>query len=361
MSVVISGDWHFGVKSFSKKFFDYQLRFFKEQFFPYILENKIKDVIFLGDFIHNQEIMDNYINQIIKSDILSWFGENNVNFWMIYGNHDVYFKNTNEYNYLETIKHFPNIKYVSKPEVIKINNIKFGFTPFGLEENMPKAGECDVLLGHFAFNGFRLNRYSYSRTGLQPQSVSNYKMILSGHYHISSVNKNIHYLGSPYQMDWGDFGNKKGFYKLDEDLSLTFIENKISPQYLKVSYEQSTKKKEPKITIDNGELTITKPYTEALKYIGENFIELQVQKYKNEVQYDFFRNNIPNIQRVQNFQILEDYEKDVLISAEDYDKSNFELLQDFVNEMEYSDEIDKNTFVELFNERYLLATKLANV
>ena len=128
MSVVLFTDAHFGVKSFSKKFFEYQMAFYRKQFFPYLIENNIKDVIFLGDFIHNQELMDNYIAQMVREEFLHFFGKNKINLWMILGNHDVYYKNTTKYNYLETIKDFPYINYIAEASVIEIEGIKFGFT-----------------------------------------------------------------------------------------------------------------------------------------------------------------------------------------------------------------------------------------
>jgi len=358
--IVLFTDAHFGVKSFSKKFFANQIAFFKEQFFPYLLKNNIKEVIFLGDFIHDKEVIDNHINQVILEEIVDWFGKNNVNLWVILGNHDIYFKNIRDFNYIETIKDRKNIKYVKESQVIKINDISFGFVPFGLENKLPSEFECDVLLGHFDFIGFKLNRYNVSKKGLTPTLVNNYKLVLSGHYHNKSKNGNIQYLGSPYQMDWGDFGDSRGFYTLDKSLNLTFIENKISPKYLKVTYEQKHKQDDPSIIIDDGEKQDKLGFKEALELVRNQYVELQVFKYKNEVLYEQFKSELYNLQRIQNFQILDKYEKDILVAVEDYDKSNFELLQDYMNEIEYPDEIDKNAFVDLFNEYYNRGSALAN-
>jgi hypothetical protein len=51
-------------------------------------------------------------------------------------------------------------------------------------------------------------------------------MVLSGHFHIKQTQKNIHYLGTQYQLNFGDSGVIKGFHILDtETRELEFIEN----------------------------------------------------------------------------------------------------------------------------------------
>ena len=40
--------------------------------------------------------------------------------------------------------------------------------------------------------------------------------IFSGHYHTPSQNKNIVYVGTPYQLTWNDYGDEKRFFVIDE-------------------------------------------------------------------------------------------------------------------------------------------------
>lgn len=54
-------------------------------------------------------------------------------------------------------------------------------------------------------------------------------MVLSGHFHLKQNEKNIYYLGSQYQMNFGDVNWKKGFHVLDTStMELEFIENEDS-------------------------------------------------------------------------------------------------------------------------------------
>ena len=56
--IAILNDTHFGVKNGSAIFMDYASKFFDEVFFPYCVENDIKQVLHLGDFFDHRK----YVN-----------------------------------------------------------------------------------------------------------------------------------------------------------------------------------------------------------------------------------------------------------------------------------------------------------
>jgi len=49
MKIALLNDTHFGVRNDSPAFLEYQVKFYDEQFFPYLEENNIKTLIHLGD------------------------------------------------------------------------------------------------------------------------------------------------------------------------------------------------------------------------------------------------------------------------------------------------------------------------
>ena len=57
-------------------------------------------------------------------------------------------------------------------------------------------------------------------------------MVCTGHYHHKSTEKNINYLGSPYEMTWMDYEDPKGFHIIDtETRELTRVVNQIRMFY----------------------------------------------------------------------------------------------------------------------------------
>jgi hypothetical protein len=56
--------------------------------------------------------------------------------------------------------------------------------------------------------------------------LKRFEKVLSGHFHNKSVQSNVEYLGSQYQMTFADLDEKKGFHILDTNTrEIEFIEN----------------------------------------------------------------------------------------------------------------------------------------
>jgi DNA repair exonuclease SbcCD nuclease subunit len=91
-----------------------------------------------------------------------------------------------------------------------------------------------------------MNSYKVCTNGLKSSDLTDRaSLTITGHFHHREERKykegTILYVGSPYQEDWGDFGTTKGLYILDlSDLSYSFIENDISPRYMRLQYTQLT-------------------------------------------------------------------------------------------------------------------------
>ena len=49
MKIALLNDTHFGARNDSPAFLEYFMRFYNEQFFPYLEKNNIKTLIHLGD------------------------------------------------------------------------------------------------------------------------------------------------------------------------------------------------------------------------------------------------------------------------------------------------------------------------
>ena len=104
--------------------------------------------------------------------------------------------------------------------------------------------ESDVIFGHFEIETFKMNSYRVCEQGLKVKDLlKKSSLIISGHFHTRHEKKfsrgTILYVGNPFQMDFGDTGNQKGYYVLDLDtLQYDFTPNNISPTYKKISLSE---------------------------------------------------------------------------------------------------------------------------
>ena len=89
-----------------------------------------------------------------------------------------------------------------------------------------RCGETKTLIGHFDIKGFSMTKQYVSDNGFDKNVFKNFEMVLSGHFHIKQYNENIKYVGSPYQLTWGDAGDIRGMHILDTGTNaLEFIRN----------------------------------------------------------------------------------------------------------------------------------------
>lgn len=238
--ILLFSDEHFGCNNNNKLIFEEQLLFFENQVFPYILQHKIKDVISLGDVTDSRTTIDLYIQQELKQRFFQWFEKNKVTAHFLLANHSIYFKNVNTHHFFkENFDHYNYVKYYDTITKFNVGKYVFGIVPWVMDNNvddLPKPNEIDILLLHTDIKKFKMTKGIDCKNGFNPTDLKSYKMVLSGHFHLKQSMDNIHYLGNPYQKDWGCFGEDKGFYTLDDNFNLTFHLNEISPKFLKVIY-----------------------------------------------------------------------------------------------------------------------------
>ena len=102
----------------------------------------------------------------------------------------------------------------------------------GEEINQNLLEKADYVFGHFEITDFYMMPGVKAKNGLTIKDFKN-KKVFSGHYHIRQEKDNIIYLGTPYQLNFGDAGNEKGFYILDTETNeLQFFPNTYNKKYL---------------------------------------------------------------------------------------------------------------------------------
>jgi DNA repair exonuclease SbcCD nuclease subunit len=232
-------DLHIGVHQNSATWHEISLgwcNWFVEE----LRKEKITDIIFTGDFFHSRsEISVNSIQ--VASMFLDKLSEFSV--IMIPGNHDCYYKDNSNVHSLSILKGHKNITIFDKVTKIKIGDYNAVFCPWGT--NIEEIPECDIIFGHFEIETFKMNLHKVCESGIKPKSLlERAPLVFSGHFHLNDERDydkgRIVYVGSPFQLDFGERENRKGFYILnvEDELEYTFVKNYISPVHRKVSIEE---------------------------------------------------------------------------------------------------------------------------
>ena len=98
MKIAIISDTHFGVKNDSPIFLEAYLSYFEQQVFPYLLKHNIKTVIHMGDVLDRRKYINFNTLYNVRRRFTEWFVKNDIIVHCVIGNHDCYWKNTNEVN-----------------------------------------------------------------------------------------------------------------------------------------------------------------------------------------------------------------------------------------------------------------------
>jgi DNA repair exonuclease SbcCD nuclease subunit len=232
MKIALITDTHFGIRNDSPLFVDHFLKFFEDVFFPYLDKHNITEVIHLGDLLDRRKFVNINILSQVKSRFFTPFNEGKYNLHCIIGNHDTYYRNTNDLNSVRELFNKDNITIYDKPQVVSICDLDLAFLPWinksNEEESLKfiKKAKSDILMGHLELKGYQVLRGVKSEEGIDCSLFERYDMVLSGHFHCRHEDKNIKYLGTPYQMTIAETNERKGFHVLDCcTRELEFIEN----------------------------------------------------------------------------------------------------------------------------------------
>jgi len=237
LKFAILNDTHCGIRNSSDIFIDYQERFYNEVFFPYLKENDIKHIVHLGDYYEHRRFINFKALNSNRKVFLERLRKDKITMDIIPGNHDTYYKNTNELNSLkELLGHYMNeVNIVHQAKVLDYDGLKFALVPWICQDNEEDTNEflvnckADVVAGHFELNGFDMLRGVPCTHGMSADNLRRFELVLSGHYHCKSNQGNIHYLGSQMEFFWNDAHDDKFFHVFDTDTrELTPVRNPLT-------------------------------------------------------------------------------------------------------------------------------------
>lgn len=323
MKVAILADSHWGVRNDSPMFLEYFTRFYREQFFPYLKEHDIKTVVHLGDLVDRRKYINYTTANVMRNEYLTPSQELGLDTRIIVGNHDTFYKDTNEINALREIVMGKNgFKVYSNPADAVFDGLNCLMLPWICPENqaqsmdMIKNFKGKVVFSHLELAGFEMSKGQLMEHGMDAAIFKKYKAVYSGHYHHKSSKGNIHYLGAPYEMTWVDYEDPKGFHILDTDtLKLEFIQNPLK-MHQKIHYDNGTETEEVEgkivrlIVHDKGDL---KKFDKFVQKFGETEIKI-IDEHLNFDPTDSKKLEVENVG--DTLKILTDYVSDLEVNVD---------------------------------------------
>lgn len=282
----------------------------------YALNYGIKDLVFLGDWFHNRS----QLNVLVLQKTLELLYQNLANdlrFYFLVGNHDQY-DSSGQIHSLYPLKVIG--KVADMPCYIKVGDKLIGFIPYQVDREqflqdvnrLLRGQKVDILCLHQGvkeaqlLNGIAMGDESF----ISINELPDYLPIVSGHIHKPQVIDNLLYVGAPLQHNFGDAGDRRGWYVLDDDGEFEFIENNFSSRFYKLEMREG--KLDIPGTVDDYYWITTDGDVEEVKK--------QLSEYKN-LRIDTFPKTVMNTSRViekdKTFdQMIDEYVEGTLADAE---------------------------------------------
>jgi predicted phosphodiesterase len=307
MKVAILNDTHCGVRNSSDIFLKYQERFYTEIFFPYLKEHNITNILHLGDYYEHRKFVNFKALNANRKHFLEPMRDMGITMDIIPGNHDVFYKNTNELCSLkELLGYFTsNVNIIMEPKVIDYDGLGVAVIPWinndNYQEYVDFAMSCKapILGAHLELKGFDLMAGMPNPHGMSADIFSRFETVVSGHFHTRSSQGNVTYLGSQMEFTWADVDDPKYFHVLDtETREFTPVRNPIT-MFKKVIYDDT---KTDYNTVDVSEY-------------AQKFIKLIVINKNDLYMFDKF---------VDRLQSIETYELKIAESFDEYIGENID-------------------------------------
>lgn len=301
MKLAILNDTHAGIRNSSDIFMDYQERFYSEVFFPYLIENDIKQILHLGDYYDNRKTVNFKALAHNRKIFLEKLREYGITMDIIPGNHDVYYKNTNELNALKELQgHYMNeVNLIMEPTEMNYDGLTVAMVPWINPENEKETLEflsttkATVVGAHLELAGFEMDRGLVCKDGMDAKVFDRFETVLTGHFHAKSSQGNIHYLGAQMEFFWNDCGDPKHFHVLDtETREVTAVKNPLTI-YEKIYYDHEKMNK-----------------FQDLRYLDNKFVKVIVVNKGNALDFERFIDRVQQ-QKIHELKIAEDF-KDFL-------------------------------------------------
>ena len=339
MKVAIITDQHFGARNDSIAFLDFFEKFYDDTFFPTIDAAGIEHLLILGDTFDRRKYVNFYALDRAKKMFFDKLEDRGITVYMLAGNHDTYFKNTNDVNSPDLLlREYNNITVIDRPTEITIGESNIAMIPWICPDNY---GECvntinntsaEVCMGHFEIAGFAMYRGMESHEGLSKDLFKKFDMVFSGHYHHRSDDGHIYYLGNPYELTWQDYNDPRGFHLFDVSTrELEFVRNPHS-MFQRVEYDDS----------------LIDPSTADYGYLNNKYVKIVVLNKNDLYKFDKFVTKVYNVNPYE-VKIIEDFSEfnEGEIASDINLEDTLDVLSNYIDSIETDVDKDKvKTFMK---------------
>lgn len=352
MKIALITDTHYGARGDSPHFSKFFAKFYEEVFFPHLDKEGITTVVHLGDVFDRRK----YVNFLSLKECRDFFfdpmKERNIQAYIIAGNHDTFYKNTNVVNSIDLLlKEYDNIKTFDEPHVQDFDGTNILLMPWICSGNyidsmaMLETAKAQIVFGHFEINGFEMYKGSFIDSGFSTSIFQKYDLVCSGHFHHRSNKENIHYLGTPYEITWSDFNDPKGFHIFDTDTrQLTFIPNPYNI-FHKIYYDDFEKEMPEVVNVDFSQY-------------NDTIVKVVIKNKTNPYWFDMFVEKLEAV-GIIDMQVVEDHlnlnledDQDIVNEAED----TLTILNSYVDQLDLK--ADKQKLENLLRNLYTEAMNL---
>ena len=325
MQIAVLNDTHCGIRNSSEIFLDNAKDFYENIFFPECEKRGIKHILHLGDYYDHRKYINFKALNHNRKHFLSILRDRGMTMDIIPGNHDTYFKNTNDLNSLkECLGHYMNeIHIIMDPTVMEYGSLKIALLPWICADNynhsMKFIKECkaDWLGGHLEFTGFDVMRGVQHHGGMNHKLFEKFELVLTGHFHVSSRKDNIWYLGSQMEYFWSDAHDPKYFHIIDtETREVEKIRNPYT-LFEKIVYNDE------KIDYNNYDLA----------NLDKKFVKVVVVNKSDTFLFDRFIDKIQN-QNIYELKIAENFNEFLGENVEDEGleiEDTTQLVDDYID------------------------------
>ena len=345
MKIALVTDTHFGARNDNQNVNDYFYKFYDNIFFPELEKRGITTCVHLGDVVDRRKFISFKIANDFRQRFINRFAELGIDLHIIIGNHDTYYKNTNEVNSMEELVGKDRCNIYTGPEVVEFDGVPIQFIPWinanNYDESMTALSHspAQIAMGHLEVNGFEMHKGHFADGSYDKELFRRFDIVMSGHFHHKSDDGQIYYLGTPYEIYWNDYEDPRGFHIFDTETRE--LERIVNPYRIfeKVYYDDTT--------TDYTDYDMSK--------LKDMYVKVIVVNKKDLYQFDKFVDKLlqadaHEVKIIEDFSELdaENVSDDIVENTED----TMTLLEKYIDELDVTMDKDrlKNTMSTLYSE-----------